>query len=147
MSSYTAPIRPQDVKVKDGTRKFHTLHCSPQHIFTIQKNGTSVVAFRNKRDVNHFGKLLESHFELSMSWPHIDFEETLLFKKPKDHTLKYLYINTWREEDLRDFCIKNYLNMLDIFRLEDEYRLVGRSISWEAPMNFYVGQLNEKLGE
>ena len=139
------PASPSSLRDK-GVRRFHTLHFR-SHVFTIQKNGTSVVAFRNKKDASHFGKLLESHFELARVWPAIDFEQTLLFRKPKDQVLKYLYIDTWKEDDLRDFCIKNYMNMLDIFTIEDEYRLVGRSISWEAPMDFYVDQLNEKLVE
>jgi hypothetical protein len=144
MSLCAVPVAPPNTKLRDGTGRFHTLHCD-KHIFTIQKNGTSIVAFRNKKDANQFGKLLESHYELSRTWPSINFEETLLFKKQKDNTLKYLYINSWREEDLRDFCITNYINMLDIFRLEDEYRLIGRSLSWEAPMDFYIDHLNQKL--
>jgi hypothetical protein len=144
MASYVIPVKPPGVKVRDGIGKFHTLHCG-SHIFTIQKNGTSVVAFRSKKDANHFGKLLESHFELSRTWPTINFEETLLFKKPKEQSLVYLSINSWREEDLREFCIKNYMNMLDIIKIENDYKLVGRSISWEVPMDFYVELLNEKL--
>jgi hypothetical protein len=146
MSSYVAPVKPPNIKLRDGTGKFHTLHCD-KHVFTIQKNGTSIVAFRNKKDANQFGKLLEGHYEISRVWPAINFEDTILFKKPKDQILKYLSINSWREEDLRDFCIKNYINMLDIFRLENDYRLVGRSVSWEAPMDFYIDRLNKKLDD
>lgn len=137
---------PGSVKNGPQSRRFHTLHCG-EHIFTIQKNGTSVVAFRSKVDANRFGKLLESHFDLSLTWPNIDFEESIMFRKPKEQNLKYLYIKPWKEDDLRDFCIDNYMNMLDIFTIEDEYRLVGRSISWEAPMNFYVENLNKKLDD
>jgi hypothetical protein len=138
-------VRPVGAKLKDGNRKFHTLHCGRTHIFTIQKNGTSVVAFRNKNDVHQFGKLLESHFELSRSWPTINFEDVILFKKTKDIELVHLSVLTWKESDLVNFCIENYMNMLDIYRVEDEYRLVGRAISWEAPMPFYVDTLNKKL--
>ena len=145
MSSQVISTRPPTVLVKDGLVKFHTLHCGPQHIFTIQKNGTSIVSFRNKKDANKFGKLLESHFEVSKSWPYINFDETLMFKNTKDDSLKYLYLHTWKEDDLKNFCIQNYMNMLDIFRIEGEYRLVGRTVSWEAPMDFYVSRLNNKL--
>lgn len=139
-------VRPPSSVKTVSSKRFHTLHCG-EHVFTIQKNGTSVVAFRSKVDANRFGKLLESHFELSLTWPNINFEEAILFKKPKEQTLKYLYTKIWREDDLRDFCIENYMNMLDIFRIEDEYRLVGRCVSWEAPMDFYIDTLNKKLDD
>jgi hypothetical protein len=142
--SSVAPVKPPITKLHDGTGRFHTLHLE-KHVFTIQKHGTSVVAFRNKKDANQFGKLLESHYEISQVWPIINFEDTVFYKKPKDHVLKYLDINSWGEEDIRNFCVKNYMNMLDIFRLEDDYRLVGRSISWEAPMDFYIDRLNERF--
>lgn len=147
MSRVTTITKPPGVlrSTRGGSqKKFHTLHCG-EHIFTIQKNGTSVVSFRNRVDANRFGKLLESHFELSLTWPAIDFEESLMFRKSREQTLKYLSIKSWKEVDLRDFCIDNYMNMLDIFRIEDEYRLVGRSITWEAPMDFYIENLNKRL--
>lgn len=146
MSRVIVTKPPGSVKARDlsNNRRFHTLHYN-EHIFTIQKNGTSVVAFRSKVDAHHFGKLLESHFELSRSWPAINFEDSILFRKPKEQTLKYLYMHTWKESELRDFCIDNYMNMLDIFRIEDDYRLIGRSVTWEAPMDFYIENLNRKL--
>lgn len=145
MSSQVISTRPPAVNVREGKGRLHTLHCSHEHIFTIQKNGTSVVAFRNKKDANKFGKLLESHFEISRTWPNINFEDTVMFKNTKDETLKYLYMHAWKEEDLRDFCIQNHMNMLDIFRIEGDYRLVGRTIAWEPPMYFYVDRLNKKF--
>ena len=139
--------KPPVLKKYESNRKFHTLHCTKQHVFTIQKNGTSIVAFRKKTDSITFAKLLESHFDITMTWPHIDFEESVMFRSPESFRLKYLNIITWREEELRTFCIKNSFNLLDIYRIEDNYRLVGRSIIWEAPIDMYVSMLNDKFME
>lgn len=136
--------RPPNIRLTEGLRKYYTLHCA-DFVFTIQKNGTSVLSFRKKRDAAHFGLLLESHFDLTHTWPNINFEESLMFRSPRNTRLKYLNINEWREEDLRNFCIRNYMGMLDIYNIEEEYKLVGRSIYWEAPMNIYIETLNNRI--
>lgn len=134
-------------KTKSGSRKVHTLH-HENTVFTIQKNGTSVISFRNKSDAIHFGKMLEGYFDMTHMWPYVDFDETILYKvSSKTNRFKYLYMKYWEEDDLRDFCIKNSFGMLDIFSFEDDRRLVGNAFSWEVPMNYYVESLNERLNE
>lgn len=140
------PPPPPIHRKNGGNRKYHTLHYD-RHIFTIQKNGTSVVSFRNKNDAIHFGKMLESHFDMTHMWPMIDFEHSVLYKNSKSSRLKYIDLVEWNEENLRNFCIRNVFNMLDIHRFEDDKRLVGNSVLWEAPMDFYVNILNEKINE
>lgn len=132
---------------KTVNKKLHTIHLDST-IFTVQRNGTSVLSFRNKSDAIHFGKMLETHYELTHEWPIVDFEQTVLYKyTTKANRFKYLYMKNWEEDDLRDFCIKNSLGMLDIFKFEDDMRLVGNAFIWEAPMNFYINDLNNRLDE
>lgn len=132
---------------KTVNKKLHTIHLDST-IFTVQRNGTSVLSFRNKSDAIHFGKMLETHYELTHEWPIVDFEQTVLYKyTSKSSRFKYLYMKNWEEDDLRDFCIKNSLGMLDIFKFEDDMRLVGNAFIWEAPMNFYINDLNNRLDE
>lgn len=129
----------------DESSKMHTLHFR-NSIFTIQKNGTSVLSFRNKQDAVHFGKMLENHFDMTQEWPFVDFEETVLYKThQKQSNLKYLYTKKWQADELRDFCIRNSFGMLDIFKFEDDKRLVGNSFYWDVPMHMYIGTLNSRL--
>lgn len=145
MNTVVTPKLPKSKVSTGGNRKFHTLHFNGR-VFTIQKNGTSIVSFRDKSDAIRFGKLIESHFEITKKWPEINFEDTLLFRVTKNSSrLKYVNMKTWAEKDLVDFCVQNYFSMLDIHRFEHEYRLVGNSLFWEAPMNCYVNMLNNKL--
>lgn len=139
-------IPPPFVKVGRGnnSKRYHTLHFDNQ-VFTVQKNGTSILSFRNKGDALLFGKLLESHFELTHSWPMINFEDVLFFKNSKSNKLKFINTKEWQDVDLRDFCIEYYFNMLDIHNVEDEYKLVGNSIRWDAPMSIYIEMLNSRV--
>ena len=130
---------------RTSSKKLHTIHLD-RNVFTVQKNGTSVLSFRNRTDAIHFGKMLETHFEMTHEWPIVNFEETVLYKHTTKTTrFKYLYTKNWQEDDLRNFCIRNSLGMLDIFKFEDDMRLVGNSFVWEAPSEFYVDVLNGRL--
>ncbi len=135
---------PTVTKMKSGTQRFHTIHLFAQ-IFTIQKNGTSVLSFRNKSDAVHFGKILESHYELTNDWPVVNFEDAIFYDKNYPKRMKYLSTKQWYEDDIRDFCIENCFGMLDIITLENDYRLVGNAIHWDVPMNFYIDGLNKKF--
>lgn len=146
MTTTRIPVKNAPV-VRYGQNKTHTLHLST-NIFTIQKNGTSVLSFRNKGDAVRFGKILESHYELTGDWPVIEFEDTVLYKYPsKVSRLKYVSTKNWNENDLRDFCIENCFGMLDITRFEDDRRLIGNAIRWEAPMHFYIDSLTRKINQ
>lgn len=129
---------------RGGFRKYHTLHFD-NRVFTVQKNGTSILSFRNKHDALRFGKLLESHFELTHNWPTITFDDVLFFKSSKSNKLKYITMKDWYNDSLRDFCIEYYFNMLDIHSVENEYKLVGNSINWDVPMNIYIDMLNSRM--
>ena len=143
----TIPKVPNVTSLKPiPSRRFHTLHLV-NDIFTIQNNGTSVVSFRNKYDAFHLGKMLESHFDMTHEWPIVNFEDSILYKQTKVSRLKYLRMKSWDEDKLREFCIKNNFSMLDIFSFQNDYRLVGRSIFWEVPPDYYVSMLNEKFEE
>ena len=145
MATITKPKPPITLFAKHGgNKKFHTLHMY-KDIFTVQKDGTSIVAFRNKNDAVRFGKLLESHYELTRAWPVVNFEDVLLYKPSKVNKLQFLEVKEWHNDSLRNFCIEYYFNMLDIHSVEDEYRLVGNSIRWDVPMNMYIDMLNERL--
>lgn len=133
-------------KTRSGTQRFHTIHLFT-HIFTIQKNGTSVLSFRNKSDAVHFGKILESHYDLTNDWPVVDFEDTIFYARNSSKRMKYLSIKQWYENDLRDFCIENCFGMLDIVTFENDYRLVGNALQWDVPMHFYIDGLNNRLEE
>lgn len=121
----------------------HTVHFNKQ-IFTIQKNGTSVLAFRKQKDAHKFSKLIESHYDITYEWPKINFDDTLLFKKSKVNRLKYIEILKWGENDLVDWCIHNAFNLLDIYNFEDDNRLVGKSIVWNVDQEFYRNFISEK---
>jgi hypothetical protein len=146
MSVIVKPPSTPFVNILRGTRSknYHTLHFD-NRIFTVQKDGTSVLSFRNKGDALRFGKLVESHYELTYSWPTITFDDVLYFKNTKVNKLKYVKIQEWHGDQLRSFCIENYLNMLDINTVENEYRLVGNLIRWDAPMSIYIDMLNSRL--
>lgn len=137
-----SPTKPQ---LNTGSKRFHTIHLF-KHIFTIQKNGTSVISFRNKSDAVHFGKILESHYDLTNEWPVVSFEDTILYNSSQKR-MKYLYTKQWYEDDIRDFCIENCFGMLDIVSFENDYRLIGNAIQWDVPMNFYIEGLNKRLEE
>jgi hypothetical protein len=137
-----SPTKPQ---LKSGSKRFHTIHLF-KHIFTIQKNGTSVLSFRNKSDAVHFGKILESHYDLTNEWPVVSFEDTILYNGSQKR-MKYLNTKQWYEDDIRDFCIENCFGMLDIVAFENDYRLIGNAIQWDVPMNFYIEGLNKRLEE
>jgi hypothetical protein len=140
------PIVP---KIKTESMRLHTIHIK-NHIFTIQKNGTSVLSFRNNKDAIRFGKILESHYELTYEWPVVDFDETILYKKKSSYSsnLKYLITKQWYEDDLRDFCIDNSFGMIDVYTFEEnDQKLVGNSFQWDVPMYFYVDGLNNRLEE
>jgi hypothetical protein len=134
------------VRIGRGGRpkQYHTLHFD-NRVFTVQKEGTSVLSFRNKGDALRFGKLIESHFELTHCWPTIDFEDVLYFKNTKTNKLKFINTKEWKGDELRNFCIENYMNMLDIHNIENEYKLVGNSIRWDVPMSIYIDMLNSRL--
>lgn len=138
------PKPPSTSTIRGGNRKFHTLHFSSR-VFTIQKNGTSIVSFRNKSDAIRFGKLLESHFELTHVWPEINFEDTLVTRTSHSARLKYIDMKNWIEKDLVDFCIQNGFSMLDIHDFKNDYKLVGQSLSWDCPMDMYVDLLKRRL--
>lgn len=90
--------------------------------------------------------MLETHFEMTHEWPIVNFEETVLYKHATKTTrFKYLYTKNWDDDDLRDFCIRNSLGMLEIFKFEEDMRLVGNSFVWEAPVEFYVEIFNDRL--
>lgn len=144
MSTFVVPKLPKTVTKSGGETRYHTIHID-RHIFTVQKNGTSVLAFRREKDVTKFSKMIESHFDLTHEWPVINFEDTILYKNTRTNRLKYIVIKEWNENMLVDWCIKNAFNMLDISSFEGDNRLVGRAISWDVNQNFYVNFLNEKL--
>lgn len=125
-------------------RKFHTLHLI-DNVFTVQNNGTAIVSFRNKSDALHLGKMLESHFDMTHEWPVINFEDSILFRQSKINRLKYLKLKSWEEDKLCEFCIKNNFSMLDIFKFENDFKLIGRSISWEASPEYYIELLNKRF--
>lgn len=132
------------IPVGNGNRKYYTLHhYEGKTIFTIQKNSTAILAFRNKNDCMHFGKLLESHYELTREWPQVDFENTLLFKNTKSPRLKYLTVTEWSEFMLKMMCIRNAFSMLDIHDFEDN-RLRGQYVQWDMIDDFYIDALNQK---
>ncbi len=139
---------PPFIRIGHGSRpkRYYTLHFDKQ-IFTVQKNGTSILSFRNKGDALRFGKLLESHFDLTHNWPTITFEDVLFFKNSKSNKLKYITMKDWQDDDLRDFCIEYYFSMLDIHNVEAEYKLVGKSIRWDVPMSIYIDMLNSRVRE
>ena len=147
MVTTTNPVKNTPI-VKVGANRIHTIHLNKE-IFTVQKNGTSVLSFRNKVDAIRFGKILESHYDLTNEWPVVEFEETILYKySSKVNKLKYLSTKTWYEDDLRDFCINHCFGMLDIVKFEeDDRRLIGHAIRWEAPMHFYVDSLTERFNQ
>jgi hypothetical protein len=130
------PKVPVQNKRFGGDKRYYTLHFD-KRVFTVQKNGTSLVSFRKKDDAVRFGKMLETHFDMMHSWPTIDFEETVLYRNTKSHRLKYINTRSWEEDQLRNFCVRNFFNMLDIHRFEDDNRLVGNTITWEADPYFY----------
>ena len=118
-------------------KRYYTLHFD-KRVFTVQKNGTSLVSFRKRDDAVRFGKMLETHFEMMHAWPTIDFEETILYKNTRSPRLKYINTRSWeKEEHIRNFCVRNFFNMLDIHKFEDDNRLVGNFVSWEADPYFY----------
>lgn len=136
----------QTTKLDQGVRRYYTLHID-KHVFTIQKNGTSVVAFRNKNDAIRFGKLIESHFDVTHTWPIINFDDPVFLRTYKNSRLKYLDMKDWHADKLQSFCIENYFSMLDIhnFVEDDSFRLVGNSVFWEAPMSMYIDMLNGRI--
>lgn len=135
------------VKRVEGSRKFHTIHIE-ERVFTIQKNGTSVVAFRRMNDIVRFSKMIESHYDLMREWPVINFEDTLMYKNTKTNKLKYVEIKDWDENILIAWCIRNTFSMLDIHIFEGDNRLVGRSIYWDAlDDEFYKKLLNQRLSQ
>lgn len=143
----TVPKVPVSTKTRYvEKRKFHTIHLV-ENIFTIQNNGTSIVSFRHKSDAINLGKMLESHFDITQEWPIINFEDSLFLKQTKVNRLKYLNLKSWEEEKLKEFCLKNNFNMLDIFSFESDFRLVGRSIFWEKNNEYYINLLNNKINE
>ena len=97
MSTIILPRVPRTIIRPGGDRKYHTIHFD-RYIFTIQKNGTSVVAFRRERDVIRFSKMIESHFDLTHEWPIVNFEDTLLYRNTKSNKLKYINI----KEDIKN---------------------------------------------
>lgn len=130
---------------RTGIYRYHTIHVNDK-VFTVQKNGTSVLAFRNKADAVQFGKILESHYDITHEWPIVEFEQTILYKySSRENRLKYVSTKHWHEDELRDFCVKNCMGLLDIYNFENDRRLVGRSVTWEAPMHYYVDMLNSRL--
>jgi hypothetical protein len=137
---------PPFIRIGHGSRssKYHTLHFDNQ-VFSVQKNGTSILSFRSKGDAFRFGKLIESHYELTHQWPTIDFDDVLFFKNTKANKLKFITIKDWKDNELRDFCIEYYFNMLDIHKIENEYKLVGNSLRWDAPMSIYIELLNSRV--
>lgn len=122
----------------------HTVHFNNQ-IFTVQKNGTSILAFRKPKDAHRFSKLIESHYDITYEWPKINFDDTLLFKKQRANRLKYVEVLKWGEDDLVDWCINNAFNLLDIYEFEEDNKLVGKSIFWEVDQDFYKSFLDNKL--
>lgn len=141
----TPPKTPTLTKENGGNRKYHTIHFNG-HVFTIQKNGTAVLSFRKKEDANKFSKIIESHFDLTYSWPVIDFEQPVFYaQSSKTSRLKYVNVKMWNEDRLRDFCIINCFSMLDIHKFEDDNVLVGNSVFWEASPDFYANIFNERL--
>jgi hypothetical protein len=146
MSTIIKNNPPPFIRIGHGNRakRYHTLHFDSK-VFTVQKNGTSILSFRNKGDALRFGKLLESHFELTHNWPTINFEDVLFFKNTKTNKLKFITMKDWQDDDLRDFCIEYYFSMLDIHNVEEEYKLVGNSIRWDVPMNIYIHMLNSRV--
>ncbi len=144
MTTSIVPTVP-DLRLRTGgDRKYHTIHIDSR-IFTVQKNGTSVLAFRKKNDVLRFSKLIESHYELTNEWPVINFEDSLLFRNTRTNRLKYVNIVEWSGEQLSDWCIRNVFGVLDIDKFEGDNKLVGRAISWDIDGDFYREFLNEKL--
>ena len=134
------------VRIGRGSRpsKSHTLHFD-NRVFTVQKEGTAVLSFRNKGDALRFGKLVESHYDLTHTWPTITFDDVLYFKNTRSNKLKFILMKEWQGDDLRNFCIENYLNMLDIHSVENEYRLMGNLVRWDVPMSVYIDILNSRL--
>ena len=137
MATITTPRIPKIVVSTGGKNKFHTIHFD-NNVFTVQKNGTSVLAFRKEKDVHRFSKLIESHFDLTQEWPVINFEDTLLFRNSRGvNRLKYVDIMKWEEDKLIAWCIQNTFSMLDIHSFEDDHRLVGKSLFWDFEDDSY----------
>jgi hypothetical protein len=145
MSTSILPRVPRTIIRPGGEHKYHTVHFD-RYIFTVQKNGTSIVAFRKERDVIRFSKMIESHFDLTHEWPIVNFEDTLLYRNTKSNKLKYINIQEWNEDTLATWCIKNAFSMLDISSFEGDNKLIGKSIHWDVDDGyFYTDFLNEKL--
>lgn len=148
MSTLVTPKPPPVLAAKgEGKQKFFTLHFT-NRVFTIQKNGTSIVSFRNKADAVRFGKILESHFEITHKWPEINFEDTIVTCVSKSNRLKYIQTKNWKERDLLEFCVLRGFSMLDIHKFEDDHRLIGQSLTWDyCPTEMCVDFLEKKLEE
>lgn len=140
MATISAPRVPKIVLHSGERKKFHTIHLD-NNVFTVQKNGTSVLAFRREPDVKRFSRLIESHFDLTQEWPVINFDDALLFKNTKMNRLKYVDIIQWEEDKLIAWCIQNAFSMLDIHMFEGDNKLVGKSIFWDFEDDSYYRTL------
>lgn len=140
MTTIFSPRVPKVILHAGERKRFHTIHLD-NNVFTVQKNGTSVLAFRQENDVKRFSKLIESHFDLTHEWPVINFEDTLLFRNTKLNRLKYVDIIQWEEDKLITWCVRNAFSMLDIHQFEGDNRLVGKSIFWDFEDDSYYRTL------
>ena len=148
MASVVIPNKPIILTRTRERRKIYTVH-HQECVFTIQKNGTSIVSFRKKSDASRFCKLIECHHQLTKEWPTIDFENDIVYNTMniKNTNLQYLDIKEWTEIELKTFCIEYAFNMLDIVKFEDDRKLCGHSIVWDVPISMYIDSLNKRASQ
>ena len=125
--SYLRPPRPPGI---DYVRlhpvrgsPLYTLHIKDKHDFFAlhlekddQTSRTCIVVFLQMQDAMIYGKLLERHRKAAGNWPGLTSStpkiDLLIQNDSLETSLDELYVQTWTEEELQDFCVSLIASML-----------------------------------
>lgn len=101
--------------------RVYTIHDTSKHVFTMNvtqgntKGMTpkrAVVAFGNNIDAIKTARLMEVHRALHDKWPETIMDESFDTSHSVWHPCRELFIRSWAEPKLQEFCNKNNLDIM-----------------------------------
>jgi len=143
--------------ISDRNTKPFTLQINKKPNKNITK--TTMVSFRNEIDAFTMAYLLENHKKIQHDWPYSIFDgenQDSSFSIYGDmrninNNVKLIELNieSWKDEELQKYCVKNIMDILYIDNLDkhknNKFSLQGKLYNIEADFQYYIDIFNDKL--
>jgi hypothetical protein len=143
---------------KPPTHIFYTLHFKQSNIpyLVHLKNPedqykSTLVSLMHRQDSLKIGNLLEHHKKENNNYPDNCFDYKTMFRlkikssKPIEYKndLEDIQIRSWKQEELVNYCVEHWLDLMLIESLEDNGTI--QVVEFELSKDYLISRLNKSL--